>query len=419
MRTRFLACAALASSIGSLAQAQPGVEALSFSGFGTIGYVESDDDKKGFSRDLSQDSHSESESHWLPDTRVGAQVTYRVNPQLEAVLQLVARDQADLNLERAVEWAFLAYHPTPDTDLRAGRLGVDVFMLSDYRNVGYAYTWVRPPSEYYAWIPVYNFNGLDAAHAFDTGYGRWRVKVFGGYSNQLSQSRISDDTLKVEFDPLVGITLSHELGAWRTKLSYTELKFGNSESRPLVDALVPVTQAPAMFFPGVAAEARSLQEDIDLQDQRIHYTAFGVSYDDNTWLAQAEYSVLSGGPVAVPQGWRSYVSLGRRFGEFTPYAVQAWARPEEDARRPLADWSGLGPQAQMLQQVGVASANSGRIDQSTTSLGVRWDFTHTAALKLQWDHTRVGDTGWGLWEQSYTDEGGSVNLFTVSVDWVF
>jgi len=61
----------------------------------------------------------------------------------------------------------------------------------------------------------------------------------------------------------------------------------------------------------------------------------------------------------------------------------------------------------------------GRIDQHTASLGVRWDFSNTAALKLQWDHSWVNGSGWGLWPSANPPKSGAVNVFTTTVDWVF
>lgn len=58
---------------------------------------------------------------------------------------MVGRDRLDNTFENSVEWAFLKGRLFPKLIVRAGRLGVDVFMLSEYRNIGFAYPWVRPP----------------------------------------------------------------------------------------------------------------------------------------------------------------------------------------------------------------------------------------------------------------------------------
>lgn len=394
---------------------------LSISGFGTLGYVASDDNSAHFVRDLSQSTHGMPEDSLLPDSRLGLQMSYRISSQVEAVAQVVARDQEDISLGRSLEWAFIAFHPTPDIDLRLGRLGFDCFMLSDYRSVGYAYTWVRPVSEFYSWIPVYNFDGMDASYAWDTDVGRWRMKVLGGQGSTRNPVKEAEDTYKSDFDPIWGVVLSNEYGAWRAKLSHVELRFDSSYSRSsaeLKNGLQLIASNPMLPAP-FAAEAQTLLSEMTVVGEWVKYNAAGVSYDDNIWLAQAEYSQLSSDAAIIPQGDRAYVSLGRRFGSLTPYVVQAWARPSDPAAAAQNNWGMMGADMAMMQAGAVYAVNSARIDQSTTSLGMRWDFANTAALKLQWDHTQVEDTGWGLWFRPNQAEADTVNLFTATVDWVF
>ena len=65
-------------------------------------------------------------------------------------------------------------------DFRVGRINFDAFLMSDHRHVGYAYPWVRPPSEFYAWIPIFSMDGIDAAYNFQSKDARWRIKAQAG-----------------------------------------------------------------------------------------------------------------------------------------------------------------------------------------------------------------------------------------------
>ena len=62
-----------------------------------------------------------------------------------------------------------------------------------------------------------------------------------------------------------------------------------------------------------------------------------------------------------------------------------------------------------------------RIDQETLSLGVRWDFSTRAALKLQWDHTRIRPWGYAVYFTDFALQSGQtrVNSLTASLDFVF
>lgn len=389
---------------------------VTVSGFGTVGYVYSDKHEYGFTRDLSQPQREGWREHLLPDSRLGVQLNYRISPRFELAGQLVARDQADLSLARSVDWAFAAWHPKPEADLRLGRLGFDVFMLSEYRNVGYAYPWVRPVMEFYSWMPIYSFDGIDASYAVETGDGRWRIKLLAGRSRARTPAKVNDENYKLFFDPLWGASLSYEIGAWRTKLSFVSIRFDTQPpTGQLTDFLGTLA---AGSLPGISADAAQLNRDLTIEGRRSRYAALGISYDDNRWQLQAEYSRLSGGPPSVPQGWRGYISAGRRFGDFMPFAVAAWARPSGGRETATADWS-LIPQGPLLQAAAVTAVDIGRIDQHTASLGVRWDFSNTTALKLQWDHSWVNGSGWGLWPVANPPGSGTVNLVTTTVDWVF
>ncbi len=61
------------------------------------------------------------------------------------------------------------------------------------------------------------------------------------------------------------------------------------------------------------------------------------------------------------------------------------------------------------------------MEQDTLSLGVRWDLHSRAALKLQWDSTRVHDGGYGLmWRAEGKNRGDDrIDLVSITLDFVF
>jgi hypothetical protein len=114
-------------------------------GYGTFG-INQDDNRPhtAFARDISQlpkDSYTTSslltDDAWLRDSRLGLQFGYQFTPTASIVSQVVLRDQVSTKLTHFVDWAFLAFKPSPKVDTRIGRVGFDVFMMSEQRNVGY------------------------------------------------------------------------------------------------------------------------------------------------------------------------------------------------------------------------------------------------------------------------------------------
>lgn len=68
-------------------------------------------------------------------------------------MQVIAKQRYDENYTPTVEWAYLQYAVTESLDVRAGRVVLPVFITSEYRKVGYANPWVRPPQEVYRTVP--------------------------------------------------------------------------------------------------------------------------------------------------------------------------------------------------------------------------------------------------------------------------
>lgn len=125
---------------------------LQVSGFGS--FAVSHDDGRGIAlqRDLGQPVPETRDYSFRSDSILGLKTGYRLSPTLEFGGQVVLRDRVDFKAGSIIEGAHLNWHPSERVAVRGGRMGLDVFMLSDYRSVGYAQPWVRPPREFYGWI---------------------------------------------------------------------------------------------------------------------------------------------------------------------------------------------------------------------------------------------------------------------------
>ena len=123
-----------------------------FDGFATLGVVHSSEDQADFLGSLLLERGAGYSQSWSPevDSRVGAQVTATFNSTgFPPWFRSSSEQQADGDYTPHVEWANLKYQLTPDASVRVGRIVLPSFMVSDYRKVGYANVWVRPPVEVY------------------------------------------------------------------------------------------------------------------------------------------------------------------------------------------------------------------------------------------------------------------------------
>lgn len=398
--------------------AQQEISPLRLSGFGTFGYAGSNRGDMAAIRDISQrpDDGSATRSSWKLDSRIAVQADYKLSPTAELVGQAVLRDHVSATPGNSIEAAYAAWHPKPQLDLRLGRLGYDAFLMSDTRNLGYAYSWVRPPVEFYGWIPIFSIDGVDAAYTVDTEDAHWRIKAQIGRSGFATPMGAQEYDFKT--NRLWSLTLSRQSGPWRAKVGYSGFII-DSEAQPLAPLHAGLGAVAAAGVPGISAEAGTLLRHLSFKGTRISYLTAGLAYDDGDWLVQGELGRSTATADVVPHGTMAYLGVGRRFGDWTPYLVASAVRPGNGVRTAASDWSAIGQGG--LQNTALYVVNTTRMDQSTLSLGVRWDLHNQAALKLQWDRTSVRPSGYGLWFHDIALEGRSthVDLLSLSLDFVF
>ncbi len=375
-------------------------------GFGTLGYTADNRSDIAATRDISQlpDQNFATGASWKLDSRIGVQLEYKPNDTTNLVAQIVARDHFKADLNSSTELAYLAMHFHPGLDVRLGRINYDAFLMSDHRNVGYAYSWVRPPLEFYGWIPIFSVNGIDAAYTLPDGDARWRLKAQAGSSRfWIPVNSGIGGGYQFRTDNLTTFSATRESAFWRLKAAH---------SRFTIDSEVPVfapLHAALDAVPG--AEAADLRRNLTFKGARISYTTLGAVYDDTIWLVQGELGLSQSTASVVPHSKMAYASAGRRFGDWMPFLMVSASRPVTSPRTTAT--AGL----QALTNV----SNSMRIDQTTLSVGTRWDLHHNAALKLQFDSTRSHPPGYGVWTRSPAIANDRVRLdqLSVTLDFVF
>lgn len=386
-----------------------------FSGYGTVARSWDDGERVAPIRDISQrpaDGHETGPSGLL-DSRFGAQAALRFDSRFEAVVQAVWRDQVADSLDSKVE---LAYVQAQGDGIkgRIGRVGYDAFLMSDHRNLGYAYAWVRPPTEFYGWVPIYSLDGADLTAEIPAREGSWRIR--GQLGNTRTKIPMGDETFDFKTDVLGSLTLSREAGPWRLKAGWSTFRIA-SEAGPLAPLHANLDLVSAAGLPGISAEAAMLRRETAFAKARITYLTLGAAYDDGRWSCQLELGRSTSDPGIVPQSDSGYLAIGRRFGAYTPFVVVSASRPHRSPAQPLNDWGGFN----VLRDQGYFALNGTRADQRTYSTGLRWDFSRRAAAKVQWDHVRVEPDGYALWFRSLdtNPKASEINLLTLGVDFVF
>ncbi|MGW8391932.1 hypothetical protein [Pseudoduganella sp. HUAS MS19] len=380
-----------------------------FGGFGTLSAVHSSEKQADYAANPLTPGEAGATRDWsyAVDSRLGAQLGYNSGGHWSAVLQVVAERKLTHSWTPKVEWANVQYQVSPELSLRLGRIALPLFLSGDYRKASYALTAVRTPVELYGALPISNSDGIDASYRWTFGKVKNTTQVlFGGTSVPLS------DVTRVKARKLAGISSTSSAGALTVRATAIRAEL----ETPLLQELF---SAIRQFGPQGEVLARRYEPD----RKRATVFSIGASYDPGNWFVMGEIGRVNARSMLGDKS-AGYVSGGYRLGSFTPYGTFSKVLANTPNRVAGLDLATLPPpyvpQAQRLNAElnGLLSMIA---QQDSTSLGLRWDATGNAAVKLQFDHVRPrsGTSGTLSNIQPGYRYGRSFGVFSASLDFVF
>ena len=369
---------------------------IDVSGFGTAGYAITDSSKVEFGRSQFQPAGADETGDVGVDSLLAVQATVHLTDMLSATTQVMVRRLFGSSFELDVPVFFAKADVTHDFSIRLGRIQLPVFMVSDYRQVGYSNTWVRPPIEIYGQIPFDSDDGADMLYSKSLGPVDISTQVFYGRT---------DATL-----PLGPIQARRIFGYnFNVTMGPISVRAGRNQSSLTSDA-ASVNQLLAEVS---AAGFPTLANRLAVVNVPFKFTDFGFAYEGTHLTLQGEFTKETvGGYLASTDG--QYLLASYRVRKFTPYAI--FARQKITSARTdttIPQVGALVPLAQGVDQL----INSVGADQHTESAGVRWDFHDSVDLKLQFD--RVDPQGGGLFINVKPGFHGPVDVASLALDFIF
>ncbi len=331
--------AATANTIGT------GQPTFKFGGFSTLGVSHSSQGLGDYILDGTIPKGPGRSRNWSAtnDSRIGVQVAANFTPETSAIIQVISEYQADGTYRPAVEWANVKYAFTPDAYIRVGRIALPTFLNSDSRKVGYSYPWIHPPIDLYRQLSITNNDGMDTSYRFGIGAAENSIKViYGRNTNERPTSTSSARKLWGIFD-------AFEYGSATLRVGYQEREASS------YNHLTGVTGA---WTPN---------SDLSI----------GASYDPGGWFAMSEWMQRK----STTKASAMYISAGYRINKFTPYLTYSQNSP-----------ASFLPGFPAPTAIAIQSAKK---QQSTASLGVRWDFMKNTDFKLQYDQVYLSDNSNG------------------------
>jgi hypothetical protein len=373
------------------------------SGYGTVAGNISSDTDRAFRPSMNQSVGADKGFDFFGDSKLGLQGVAKFDEHFSLTGQLLgqrrrtdATPTSNEDFDVAFEWLYAQYSPTSNIDLRAGRVVLPAFMISDSRNVGYSQPWLRAPMSVYAGMPLTNLDGgqinfrlplSSAILTIQPTYGRSSFNISSGTPN--GTLLIKDRSKWV-----AGLNATLEMGDWLARV-------GQVQSR---------TPALSLDLLGAGVPLTYNMKDI--------FTTAGLQFDNGSAVFMAEWAKRKMSNLPQNGGLGPFLEP---FYQGSGYPGRPLAR--SDAFYVAGGWR-FGPVLPMLAYGRTRTIASGQKNHEL-SASVRWDFMSNVALKAQLSRFNARD-GQAFVRPAASSPLGTdadydkkVNVFSIGLDFVF
>lgn len=299
------------------------------------------------------------------------QITADLAEDISATVQLVGRGKSDYDAK--FEWAYISFQLDDNLKLNAGRLTNPFYKYTDYLDVGYAYDWIRVPQAVYG----LNFNNLDGVslyHTSDLGFADSTLQVSLGTNTgkPVVGGMQVDGTMKNGYSLVWELAIPH----FSVRLAHLGGKF--STDIPELKGLSNI-----LLEQGFVQAA----DGVVLDDESGSFSGIAITFDKNDWIIIGEITKaeMTDSIVADQNGY--YVSVGHRFGKFTP--VISFEKRDNEAKSFYLDEI---PEESPFYTAVLGAVNTFEIESDVWNVGLRYDFHPSAAFKVQFTDSNIKTT---------------------------
>lgn len=376
MKKRVLTLAVIAAMLSS-----PVLSATKINGFASIkaGMTTSSDEKLFNYTD---------QLNFKNESLLAVQVKSELGDKLSVTAQIMGRGSNDF--KATFEWAFVSYQLNDESFINAGRLRIPFYKYSDFRDVGYAYDWLRVPQSVYG-LSFNNIEGISYYYTSQIGAIDSNVQLLAGsYDGDVI---LSGSPASAQINNVLGATweLSYDGYSIRTAYLKGKATVTSANLQPLFNVLTTNRLQPL-----VAA--------LDFNEDPSSFIGLGFNVDRDDWVIAAEFNKIDVDQTFFAERTNYYLSVGKRFGAFTPF-ISAEKEDHKAKASIYAPYQTLLPAALLRPVIGVVQSQ--QIDAVSYNAGLRYDFHSSAALKMQYTSR----------EDQLLDQ--RAGLLTIGIDLVF
>jgi hypothetical protein len=412
---RMKTCLALSGAIvASLISITASAVETSLSGFGTLGYAQSNQ-SYNYERFINKNGTVKRDSIFgvqadikFTDT-IGATVQGKFAPSL----------RSDTGWDSTLSWAFASWRPSNDWLVRLGKQRVGLYLYSESQDVGVTYDFAHLPTEMYSISPSTDYVGASVSKTWNPSVGEVTLDVYSG--------TISTNWRIYQRDNTVIAGSSMQPGANFKNISVNSSGFALTWLRDEDKYRASVqTQTTAIDPSSPAYYSQLTGANFGLPAGVTSGTAYTALPQSLTGTVNSLVFTL-GTEIHLPQDFRLIGEYGRRqvtnalsgidttggylallkdVDAWTPYISYAQIQSRADAlslyqamnsNAGLTDLTGGFGGATLTGTVNTINASQRVLadgllvyDQNTIALGTSYRITPSQKLKAEWARTHVG-----------------------------
>lgn len=391
------------------------------SGFGTLGYAQSDQSYK-YQRFIGKSGT------FTRDSVIGAQIDARFNGEWGATIQtkIAPALNQDNRWQPSVSWLFLSYRPTNDLLIRAGKLRMPFYLNAENMDVGATYAVTRLPIELYSVSPTMDFTGASFAQSWDAGNDEVNLDGYWG-KGDMPWRHYTRDTATPSWSPLradaKGLLLSlyRNEDALRVGIHTADISF--TDANQFYTNLTPATLTPPSGMTGTYYTPSG-------QISKITTPTFNLGADihwKHGFRTLGEYVRRKVNGTGIgPDTESYYLTLFKEATEWTHYLTYAQINSKNlaayqavNSARVSALFPGTAIPAANINASQRAAADAMTMyAQYSWSLGTAYSIDKNSKLKAEWSITHTGLVS-SFVDAPVGGESGGQRINTLSLAYCF
>lgn len=425
----------------AILSSQAGAVELSYSGFGTLGYTQSN-------QPYTYQRFVNNNGTIKRDSVAGFQVDAQFNPEWGATVQakLAPALNSDSKWDPSLPWAFIAYRPSNDLLIRVGKQRVPLYLFSESLDVGATYDFAHLPSEMYSIAPTTDYLGASFSKTWSPSLGDLTLDGYTGSVRSFWRF-YQRDNVQI---PGTSTQLGTHFQGFTMKSTGAVLTLLRNDDRYRASVhKVTATADPGQFFPAYLSQAGAagIPQLVPLspflsgtvyivptqaQITKLNSTVFTFGAEINLpknfrLIGEVNRRKLDGVTYGIDSAG-GYLSLLKDVDQWTPYVYYAVLQTKSSVLSLYQAVNGntglavspLTPPPLVPTVAGAAAgANATQrvladglsvYDQNTIALGTSYRLTPLQKIKFEWARTHVGVTS------AFVDAPAGSNISNQNID---